>query len=136
MPSNPAFMRAGVLVVDDEAVIRKLTIKLLKQLGVRDVAETADGSEALRLLDKRNFDLILCDIHMDKLDGHGFAQSLRQGANVRYAPKKANTPIIFLTSSSDAYDVLQAKKVKAQGYLLKPLRLESLERKLAKVLGV
>jgi len=58
----------NVLVVDDEAEVRSYLRRALAKLG-HEVAEAADGAEALRLLDAGRFDLVITDAYMAEMDG-------------------------------------------------------------------
>ena len=89
--SNNKYTNVNVLVADDNAINRKLIHTLLSQHGVI-IEEAKDGSSALELAQQKNYDLILMDIRMPKLNGIEVTQRLRESESNR------NTPIIALTA--------------------------------------
>ena len=58
-----------VLLTDDSMTIRMILKNLLKDLGLTDITEGKNGQDALDLMSNEQFDLILIDIHMPKVDG-------------------------------------------------------------------
>jgi signal transduction histidine kinase/DNA-binding response OmpR family regulator len=88
---------AEVLVVDDRADQRLALEAALADLPVT-VHEAASGSEALRLLLRRNFALVLLDVNMPDLDGFELASLIRN------RPRTAHTPVIFITAAADIGD--------------------------------
>ena len=113
-----------VLLTDDSMTIRIIIRDLLKELGYSDITECRNGEEALQVLQKEHFDLILLDIHMPKMDG------LTVLENVRSEPCMGNEsiPVVFITSDTDYRQIERAKSLNAFGYIKKPFRKEGLER--------
>jgi len=74
---------------------------------------------------------VLCDIHMKPVNGLQFLKSLREAK----IPAIAKTPVVFLTSDSQTDTVLLAKEQLVDGYLVKPVSLAQLKRKIDSVLG-
>src|SRR3546814_11844634 len=70
--------------------------------------------------------VILCDIHMEPLDGLGYLAQLRGHAD----PEIAAIPVVFLTADKQQETVLSAKQLKADGYLVKPVSLVALKQRL------
>ena len=68
-----------ILVIDDEAFMRQLIVRVLKDLGAGGVHEAGNGSEALKQLTERSndLDLVICDLEMPTMDGFEFVQELR-----------------------------------------------------------
>ena len=59
-----------ILIIEDEEPIRRVLVRILTDEDkAYEVEEAADGKEGLALLGKHNFDLVLCDIKMPKMDG-------------------------------------------------------------------
>ena len=77
-----------ILVVDDEASIRRILETRLSMIGY-DVVTAADGEEALEIFRNSEPDLVVLDVMMPKLDGYGVCQELR---------KESDVPIIMLTA--------------------------------------
>lgn len=120
-----------VLVVEDEEFTRKIIRTLLHQIGVRHYHEAADGKAGLLEVLRVRPQLVLCDIHMKPVDGLQFLKSLREAKIAAIA----RTPVVFLTSDSQTDTVLSAKEQAVDGYLVKPVSLIQLKRKIDAVLG-
>jgi two-component system chemotaxis response regulator CheY len=84
-----------VLVVDDSAAARSHVRSVLAGLGVRDVVETADGAQAVELLKKESFDLVVTDYHMPGLDGRGLLEFIRRRSSC------PSVPVIVVTTETD-----------------------------------
>lgn len=102
-----------VLVVDDSPVMRALMCDTLRAAG-HDVAEAPDGQQGLNLARERLPDLVLCDINMPVLDGHGFVQAVRADADLR------TLPILMVTTESERGAMRRAMDAGADDYLTKP----------------
>jgi CheY-like chemotaxis protein len=84
-----------VLVVDDSAAARRHIREVLAGLGLRQVVEAADGAEAVTLLRKETFDLVVTDYNMPRLDGPGLVDFIRRQST---APA---VPVIMVTTETD-----------------------------------
>ena len=101
-----------VLVVDDEARMRKLIKDFLVQKGY-SVLEAADGEEALQVFEenKNKIGLILLDVMMPKLDGWSVLRQIRQSSSI---------PIIMLTARGEEQDELFGFELGGDEYISKP----------------
>ncbi|MCQ2422327.1 MAG: response regulator transcription factor [Lachnospiraceae bacterium] len=100
-----------VLVVDDEARMRKLVCDFLQKRGYLTV-EAEDGEKAVELFfDKKNIDLVILDVMMPKMDGWAVCKEIRQYSKV---------PIIMLTAKSEERDELLGFKLGVDEYISKP----------------
>ncbi len=103
--------RLKILVVDDEARMRKLVKDFLSKSGY-DVIEAEDGSQALDLFFKqKDIALIILDVMMPRMDGWETCREIRQYSQV---------PIIMLTARSDEKDELQGFQLGVDEYISKP----------------
>jgi CheY-like chemotaxis protein len=102
-----------VLVVDDHAPMRTLCRVSLEAAGF-DVAEAADGEEALQAVGERRPDAILLDIMMPRLSGWEVASSLIADRSTD------KIPLIFITALANVQDRLRAFDLGARAYLTKP----------------
>ena len=103
--------RIKILVVDDEARMRKLVKDFLSKSGY-EVLEAEDGSQALDIFFEQNdIALIILDVMMPKMDGWQTCREIRQYSKV---------PIIMLTAKSDERDELQGFQLGADEYISKP----------------
>lgn len=99
-----------ILVVDDEASIRRILETRLSMIGY-DVVTASDGEEALEVFHKQDPDLVVLDVMMPKLDGYGVCQELR---------KESDIPIIMLTALGDVADRITGLELGADDYVVKP----------------
>ena len=104
---------ALVLVAEDSLVVRALLRRQLEEYGHR-VVEAGDGEEALALCRQHEPDVILLDVEMPKLDGHGVLAALRA------SPELADTPVVFLTARATTEDIVEGLRLGAHDYLRKP----------------
>jgi len=109
---------AKLLVVDDEKNLRLVIQRELTRQGHE--AETApDGQAAWELMEARDFDVLLCDINMPRLDGMGLLRRLKE--------KMSNAPeVIMLTGQGTVETAIEAMKLGAYDYLTKPYRIAEL----------
>ena len=112
-PSPPAVTR--VLVVDDEENLRHLLHKMLTQEGY-DVTTAGDGEDALKLLGDSEFDVVLCDVRMPRLDGWGLLDALAEG---RRPPV-----VIMMSAYGDRETALNVMRRGAYDYISKPFTTE------------
>jgi DNA-binding NarL/FixJ family response regulator len=122
---------ARILIIDDEPFIRWMVRQLLLDLGASQIYEAADGTIGLKETLRLRPDAVLCDIHMPGEDGLAFLAALRATAITAVA----RTPVIMLTSDKTTGSVVAAKRLKADGYLVKPLSIGSLKKALERVLA-
>jgi len=113
-----------ILVVDDEASIRRILETRLKMVGY-DVMTAADGEDALDAFTKFNPDLIILDVMMPKLDGYGVTREIR---------KNSDAPIIILTALGDVSERITGLELGADDYVIKPFSPKELEARVKAVL--
>lgn len=124
--SESLLAKIRILVIEDEDFTRQMICGLLRQLGFRLINEAADGEAGFKELVRTKPLLVLCDVHMQPLDGLGFLAKLRGLSNAALA----ETPVIFLTADKQQETVLTAKKLQADGYIVKPVSLQILKQRL------
>jgi DNA-binding response OmpR family regulator len=98
-----------ILVVEDEAKIRKIISSYLK--GDYQISEAVDGQQALEIFKNNNFDLIILDLMLPKISGEEVCQKIRQISEV---------PIIMLTAKSSEENKIEGFNYGADDYLTKP----------------
>lgn len=113
-----------VLVVDDEASIRRILDTRLSMIGYV-VITACDGEEALSLFRREAPDLVILDVMMPKLDGYGVCQEIR---------KTSDVPIIILTALGDVADRITGLELGADDYVIKPFSPKELEARIRSVL--
>ncbi len=108
---------ADILIIDDEKAIRKTLTEILSFEGYK-IEEAADGEEGLKKFKEKNYDLVLCDIKMPKLDGIEFLQKAGE-----FNP---DTPIIMISGHGNIETAVEAVKKGAYDYISKPPDLNRL----------
>lgn len=109
-------MSEQILIIDDEWNMRNLIRVFLGKQGF-SVTEAATGFEALSILEKRFFDLVILDIMMPGMDGWEVCRTIR---------KTFNVPILMLTARTDTKDKVNGLQMGADDYLIKPFDPEEL----------
>jgi CheY-like chemotaxis protein len=111
-----------VLLVDDHPMNRELGEAMLVLAGcVVTVAE--DGDEAVRLAAQRDFDVILMDVHMPRMDGLAATRAIRAR---EAATGRRRTPIIALTANAMTHQALEYQAAGMDGLAAKPIDIEKL----------
>lgn len=113
-----------ILIVEDDLSIQALLHDFLIEAGY-DVVMAADGVEALSRFSERDFDLILLDVMLPKIDGFGVCEVIRQ---------KSDVPIIMLTALDDEEHQIRGLDLQVDDYMTKPFSMPVLIRKIAAVL--
>ena len=111
-------MSERVLIVDDDAAILLLICDVLSDAGI-SVRTAQSGEEAIRILEKERFDLIVLDIMMKGISGLEVCRRIRG---------QVDCPILFLSAKSDVRDVVRGLGLGADDYLTKPFVVEELAR--------
>ena len=118
-----------ILVADDEPNIVRTIADRLEMSGY-DVVTASDGLEAFERAQEESPDVIILDIIMPGLDGHGVLERIRQSDGTKHIP------VIMLTAQSGTEDVFRANAAGANGYLVKPFDLVELFDEIEKALSV
>ena len=117
-------MGKRILLVDDEPLIRKGLKYMLEQEGYEtDSAE--DGEEALEKFSTGEFDLILLDVMLPKLDGLSVCQRIRESSNI---------PIIMLTAKGEDMDKILGLEYGADDYMTKPFNILEVKARVKTIL--
>lgn len=118
-----------ILIIEDEPSVRANILDLLSAEEFNAVAAD-NGATGVQLALSHRPDLIICDVMMPQLDGHGVLQALRQN------PVTATIPFIFLTAKVDRSDLREGMSLGADDYVTKPFRprelLQAINTRLAK----
>jgi two-component system chemotaxis response regulator CheY len=118
-----------VLAVDDSATMRRIIKNQLKQSGVDEVDEAENGREALALLGRRQYDLLITDWNMPEMCGLDLVLEVR-----RTEPIKA-LPILMITTVSAKEDIVNALKAGVNNYMVKPFDAATLQAKVTQLVG-
>jgi len=104
-----------ILIIEDNAAMRKNIAFILEMEGFT-TCSAVDGIDGIAKARSEAPDLILCDVMMPEMDGHGVVQELRKD------PAFAVVPFIFLTAKSDRADLRTGMNLGADDYLIKPVK--------------
>ena len=108
-----------ILVIEDEAAIRRVLVKILSEENDQyQVVEAENGLDGLEKIKKSDYDLVLCDIKMPKMDG---VEVLEAGRKV-----KPETPFIMISGHGDLDTAVQTMRMGAFDYISKPPDLNRL----------
>ncbi|MBA4805691.1 MAG: response regulator [Brevundimonas sp.] len=107
-------MSKTILTVDDSRTMRSMLLLALEGAGYR-VIQAEDGVHGLEVLaESGGADVVITDINMPRMDGFGFIE------NVRANPAWDGTPVLVLTTESDAEKKARARQAGATGWIVKP----------------
>lgn len=115
-----------ILLVDDEAHIRKFVSLILKQLGAPKLLEAANGEEALEVYQRETPDLVLLDISMPLLDGLATLKKLKE--------MDPQCVVVMLTSMVNRQSVDEALEAGATNYIRKDTPKEEITKALAETI--
>ena len=120
-------MSTKILIVEDEIDIREGISEYLSEVGY-DVMVAEDGQEGIDLFKSNEFDLVLLDIMLPKINGFGVLSQIREISDV---------PVMMLTAMTDDYSQIMSFNEKSDDYITKPFsvvvlhkRIEALQRRI------
>lgn len=116
---------AKILVVDDEAKIREV-IKEYACFSGYDVEEAVDGMDAINKCKEENFEIIIMDVMMPKLDGFSAIKEIKKSKNI---------PVIMLSARGEEYDKLFGFEIGIDDYVVKPFSPKELMARVRAVLN-
>lgn len=108
-----------ILIIEDEAAIRRVLVKILSEENeTYEVIESQDGLEGIELIKKEDFDLVLCDIKMPKMDGVEVLEAVKK--------IKPEIPIVMISGHGDLDTAVNTMRLGAFDYISKPPDLNRL----------
>ena len=114
-----------ILIVDDEQKIREV-IREYSEFNGHEVDEAADGMEAVNLVKSNDYDIIIMDIMMPKLDGYSACKEIK---------KVRDIPVIMLSARGEEYDKLFGFELGIDDYIVKPFSPKELMARISAVLA-
>lgn len=118
--------KARILVVDDEDALRTVLSSELEGEGY-EVDTAGDGDEAIAIVQKKQFNLVLLDIKMPKVDGFEVLKFIKE--------KSPHVKVIMLTGFADLKNAIESKKLGAEDFVSKPYDLVDLLTTIERVLS-
>lgn len=119
----------SVLIVDDFPAMLRIMKNLLNSFALQNVDEAHDGEQALAMLRRKPYGLVLSDWNMQPVSG------LELLAEVRRDEALKHTPFILVTAENKADERAKAEAAGVSGYLAKPFTAETLKAEISRVLG-
>ena len=116
-----------ILIIDDEPDFVE-TLTLMLQARNYDVVTALDGTEGLSKVRTEHPDLTILDIMMPGMSGYEVCQKLKTSNDTK------SMPVIMLTAKGERASVIEARKAKADDYIVKPFNLPTLINKVSKLL--
>jgi two-component system chemotaxis response regulator CheY len=104
--------------------MRTIQKRCLDKLGITEVAEAADGVEALRVLETNLIDLVMTDWNMPNMDGLTLLKEIRN--------RNTKIPVFMITTEGERNRVVEAIQAGVSDYLVKPFTPDGLKQKLEK----
>ena len=102
-----------ILIIEDEEPIRRVLVRILNEEDSNfEIHEASDGKKGLESISKENFDLVLCDIKMPKIDGIELLQRTRK--------KNSSLPFIMLPGHGNVETAVESMKLGAYDFISKP----------------
>lgn len=120
-------MAKHILAVDDSKSILQMVSATLQEEGYQ-VSEAGDGQAALAMAESGNFDLVITDLNMPRMDGITLIQNLRANPGYKFVPI-----LMLTTEASDSFKA-KGKEAGATGWLVKPFDPQKLVGVVKKVL--
>lgn len=117
----------GILIVDDQIATRDLIKAILRGTGFTNVAQAENGMMALDLLNKNQFNLIVCDWNMPEMNGLELLKKVRSDSRF------SKIPFIMLTAEAYQESVRAALEAGVTDYIAKPFTAEILLKKISSV---
>ncbi len=115
---------AHILIVDDEVNIRKV-VREYAEFDEYEVTEAENGMEAVNLCRENNYDIIIMDVMMPRLDGYSACKEIRKNKNI---------PVIMLSARGEEYDKLFGFEIGVDDYVVKPFSPKELMARVKAVL--
>lgn len=128
---NPlrAFVPLHILVVDDDPLVGEISVDHYRAMGF-EVESASGGAEALRRMEAKLPDLVLCDRKMPEMSGAELLQAIRERG-----PEWQKVLFVFVTALNDRRDRYAMMPLKPDGYLGKPIDFEKEDQFLADLLS-
>ena len=128
---QPQIAALRILVVDDDHHMRKVVRTMLNAIGVRSVTEAASGAAGLATIRDIHPDLVILDWEMPLMDGPEFVRRVRSPGEF----PMPDVPIIMLSGHGDRWRVVEAARIGAHEYLLKPISIQALQDRIVAIIG-
>lgn len=118
-----------ILVVDDFSTMRRIVRNLLVELGFSNalIHDADDGENALAMLRKMPFDLVVTDWNMPNMNGIDLLRAIRAEAATK------TLPVLMVTAENNRDQIIAAAQAGVNGYVVKPFSAATLEDKISRI---
>ncbi len=116
-----------ILVVDDFSTMRRIIKNLLRDLGFNNTQEADDGSTALPMLQRGDFDFVVTDWNMPGMQGIDLLKAIRADDSLKHLP------VLMVTAEAKREQIIAAAQAGVNGYVVKPFTAATLKEKLDKI---
>ena len=116
-----------ILIVDDFSTMRRIIKNLLRDLGFNNTQEADDGSTALPMLQKGDFDFVVTDWNMPGMQGIDLLKAIRADDSLKHLP------VLMVTVEAKREQIIAAAQAGVNGYVVKPFTAATLKEKLDKI---
>src|SRR5690606_7116573 len=103
------------LIADDSSAHRSLIAMTLRALGYHEITEAEDGQMTLELIGQREFDLLILDIEMPRIDGYAVLTAIKKD------PKRCHLPILVASGFDQLEAIVRCIELGAEDFLPKPI---------------
>ncbi len=117
-----------VLFVEDSPTMRRIIMNTLKRIGISDIIEAENGNDALGKLGNQEIGLVLTDWNMPEMNGEQLVKHLRGDAQYQ------DVPIVMITTRGMREDIITAKQIGVDGYVVKPFTPDVLKQKIDQII--
>lgn len=116
-----------ILIVDDFSTMRRIIKNLLRDLGFNNTQEADDGSTALPMLQKGDFDFVVTDWNMPGMQGIDLLKAIRADDSLKHLP------VLMVTAEAKREQIIAAAQAGVNGYVVKPFTAATLKEKQDKI---
>ncbi len=117
-----------VLIVDDSYTSRRIVRQMLERMGIEQFSEAENGREAIELIEREFFDLIVTDYNMPEMDGEQLSQFIRNKSN------QQSVPVLMVTSETDSNRLAGIAQSGVSAVFDKPFTIDTLRETIQRVL--
>lgn len=117
-----------VLIVDDSFTSRRIVRQMMERMGIEQFSEAENGREAIELIEKEFFDLIVTDYNMPEVDGEELSQFIRNQS------AQQSVPVLMVTSETDSSRLAGIAQSGVSAVFDKPITVEILRETIQRVL--
>jgi len=118
-----------ILVVDDSSTMRRILMNTVQKAGYSEVNEAEDGKDALAKIMGEKYDLLMTDWNMPNMNGLELIEAVRADNKIK------DLPILMVTTRNVKDDIVNAIKAGANGYIIKPFDIKTLNKKINEILS-